>query len=100
MWGADNISTPLGEGCPMHDLGCLPALYPRPYVGHYSIMHSGYYGQGFEYCPPLWFKDGNDTTADGSQYGFVELKWRIYLACSGPTATEGTTWGDIKSMYR
>jgi hypothetical protein len=99
-WGADNISTPLGEGCVMHDLGCLPALYPRPHTSHYSTMHSGYYGLDFEYCPPQWFKDGNDTTADGSQYGFVELMWRIYLACTGPTETRGTTWSDIKSIYR
>ncbi len=100
MWGTDNISTPLGEGCLMHDLGCLPVLYPRPYTGHYPTMHSGYYGVDFEFCPPYWFKDGADTTLDGSQYGFVELAWRIYMVCSGPTGTETTTWGDIKSMYR
>ena len=84
----------------MHDEGCLPALYPRPYVSHYPTMHSGYYGQGFEICPPQWFKDGADTTPDGSQYGFVELAWRLYVVCGGPTETGTTTWGNIKSMYR
>jgi hypothetical protein len=99
-WGADNISSLLVEGCIMHDLGCLPVLYPRPYTSHHPTMHSGYYGRGFEYCPPQWFKDKNDTTADGSQYGFVELAWRIYMVCSGPTETRTSTWSDIKSMYR
>jgi hypothetical protein len=62
-------------------------------------MRSGYYGQGFEYCPPQLFKDGYDTTPDGSQYGFLELAWRIYLTCSGPTEAATTTWSDIKAMY-
>ena len=100
LWCTDNISTPLAEGCAMHDLGCLPVLYPRPNTGYYATVHSGYYGQGFEFCPPQWFKDGNDTTADGSLYGFVELAWRIYVECSGATETKGTTWSDIKSTYR
>jgi hypothetical protein len=99
-WGTDNISTPVLDGCIMHDYGCLPALYPRPYVSHYPTMHSGYYGHDFEYCPPQWWKDANDTTPDGSQYGFVDLAWRIYITCSGPTETEPTTWGDIKAIYR
>ncbi len=99
-WGADNISAPLGEDCAMHDEGCLPALFPRPYTSHYATMHSGYYGRNFEFCPPQWFKDGGDTTADGSQYGFVELAWRIYIDCTGPTKTRNSTWGDIKSIYR
>ena len=99
-WGTDNISTPILEGCTMHDLGCLPALYPRPYVSHWPTMHSGYYGFDFEYCPPRWWKDQRDTTPDGGQYGFVDLAWRIYMVCSGPTEIEGTTWSDIKSIYR
>jgi hypothetical protein len=99
-WGCDNISTALETGCIMHDYGCLPALYPRPYVSNYTSMRSGVYGQNFEYCPPQLFKDGRDTTPDGSQYGFIELAWRLYVACGGPTEREGTRWGDIKSMYR
>jgi hypothetical protein len=99
-WGLDNVSTPIRFGCPMHDLGCLPALYPRPYTSHYSTIHSGYYGQGFQYCPPQWFKDLEDTTPDGSQFGFIELAWRLYLVCSGPTDIKPATWGDIKSLYR
>ncbi len=99
-WGMDNISTGIEVGCIMHDLDCLPGLYPRPYVSHYPTMHSGYYGFDFEYCPPQWWKDGRDTTDDGSQYGFIELAWRLYVVCGGPTETRPTTWGDIKSMYR
>lgn len=99
-WGTDAISINLEDGCIMHDYGCLPALYPRPSVGHYSTMHSGYYGQGLEHCPPQWFKDPNDSTPDGSEYGFLELGWRIYLTCSGPTQTQPATWRSIKSLYK
>jgi hypothetical protein len=100
-WGCDDISSALETGCQLHELGCLPVLYPRPYVSYYPTMHSGYYGNGeVEYCPPLWLRDGRDTTPDGTQYGFVELAWRIYVMCSGPTAASPTTWSDIKSMYR
>ena len=99
--GFDNISDLLETGCQLHDVGCLPVLYPRPYVSYSPTMHSGYYGCGeVEYCPPLALKDGRDTTPDGTQYGFVELAWRIYVICSGPTAASTTTWSDIKSMYR
>ena len=100
QWGFDNISTPLEVGCEFHDMGCLTALYPRPYTSHYSMIHSGYYGVNFEYCPPEWFCDGQDTSATCDQYGFIELAWRLYLSCIGPTASEPSTWGNIKSMYR
>jgi hypothetical protein len=101
-WGLDNISTPIEHGgCEMHDTSCLPALYPRPHNSHYPTLHTGYYGCGsFEYCPPLGFIDGRDTTDDFSQFGGIEAAWRIYLSCSGPTSAEPTTWGAIKSMYR
>jgi hypothetical protein len=99
-WGTDVVSTNLENGCVMHEYGCLPAVYPRPYVSHYTTIHSGYYGHNFEYCPPQWFKDPNDATPDGTEYGFLELCWRIYLTCSGPTETQPATWGSIKSMYR
>jgi hypothetical protein len=101
-WGLDNISTPLEQACVMHDLGCMPVLYPRPWVSHYPVIHSGYYGScyDFEYCPPLLFCDGRDTTPDCSQFGFLELAWRIYTNFTGPTATEPSTWGNIKSMYK
>jgi len=99
-WGTDNVSTPVNRGCPMHDYRCLPALYPRPYSSHYSTVHSGFYGQDFQYCPPQWFKDLGDSTQDGTQYGFVELCWRLYINCEGPSANQPTTWGSIKSMYR
>jgi hypothetical protein len=101
-WGADNISTPIDSACTMHDLGCLEALYPRPTSSHYAAIHSGYYGIDFEYCPPLWFLDARDETPGGTLYGFVEFAWRIHLLCLGPdpNATEPTTWGSVKSLYR
>lgn len=98
-WGFDNISWPLRDACTMHDLGCLPAAYPRPFSSHYDNIHTGYYGVDFEFCPPYGFLDGLDTTPDGSQYGFVELVFKIVLDCNGPS-TEPTTWGRVKSMYR
>lgn len=99
-WGMDNMSTPFQLACTFHDTGCLTALYPRPYVSHYSTIHSGYYGPNFLYCPPQWFVDGRDTTPDASTFGFIELAWRLYLLNQGPTAVEPSTWGSIKSMYR
>jgi hypothetical protein len=99
-WGMDNISTGIETACIMHEYGCCPALYPRPYVSHYRTIHSGFYGPAFMYCPPQWFCDGRDTTPDCDLYGFIELAWRVYMICSGPTATEPSTWGNIKSMYR
>ena len=103
QWGFDNISTPLEMGCVMHDTGCLPAIYPRPVVSHYDRIHSGYYYEGLDYlwhCPPLWFRDGREETPDASQFGHIELAWRIYLSTTGPSAGEPTTWGNIKSIYR
>jgi hypothetical protein len=86
-WGADNIGAAVTDGCEMHDVGCLPALYPRPAVSHYSIIHSGYYGPDFAYCPPKWFQDPADTTTDASLYGYVELAWRLLTSCEeGPAA--------------
>jgi len=99
-WGMDNIGSPVGLGCVMHDFGCLPALYPRPVTGNYPTIHSGYYGPNFQYCPPLWFADGADTTPDAGTYGFIELAWRLYFACEGPTGSESSSWGNIKRIYR
>ena len=98
-WGFDNISDPIRDACQMHDIGCLPALYPRPYTSHYDDVHTGYYGVNFEFSEPYWFLDGRDTTEDGSMYGFVELAFKIALNCNGPS-TEPTTWGRVKSIYR
>ena len=99
-WGFDNIGTAIDLGCTMHDTGCKAALYPRPSVGHYATMRSGFYGENesFDYCPPQRFADGADTTYDASQYGMVELAWRIYLECEA-NATDETTWGKLKSLY-
>ena len=99
-FGFDNISTGIEQACEMHDYSCINALYPRPYVSNYPTIYSGYYGPDFLYCPPQWFCDGRDTTPACDQFGFIELAWRLYLICDGPTATEPSTWGNIKSMYR
>ncbi len=95
-WGMDNVSSPLAEGCELHDTGCLPATYPR------TFTHSGYFGNGdpCQYYPPLGFCDGGDTTQDCTQFGLIELAWRAYIICSGPSATEPSTWGNIKRIYR
>ncbi len=100
-WGMDNISTAIQYGCQLHDYGCLAALYPRPFVSHYPVMHSGYYGTGgFQYCPPYVFGDGRNDPGSLLPYGAIELAWRAYITCAGPTATEESTWGSIKGMYR
>jgi hypothetical protein len=99
-WGLDNISINVQQGCVMHDIGCLPALYPRPAASHYGTIHSGYYGTDFAYCPPIWLTDGWDTTLDGSQFGYIELLWTIYIDCNGPTDVEPSSWGNIKSIFR
>jgi hypothetical protein len=103
-WGMDNISTTLEQACELHDYGCLPVIWPRgPVTPGVCVgnVHSGYFGNfQWEYLPPLSFLDGRDTTPDGSQFGFIELAWRIYVICAGPTSTEPSTWGNIKSMYR
>lgn len=100
-WGMDNIGTPVTMGCEMHDVGCLPALFPRPYTSHYETMHSGYYGTWeITHCPPVMITDGYDTTPDGTQYGHIELLWTIQVECTGPTSAKTTTWSSIKSMYR
>jgi hypothetical protein len=100
-WGMDNISSNLNGGCIMHDYGCLPAVYPRAWCGGLvPKVHGGYIGTYFfQYWPPLCFCDGADTTPDCTQFGCIELAWRIYLICAGPTATTPSTWGNIKSMY-
>ena len=101
-WGFDNISTTVENGSIMHDYGCLPAPYPRVACGAGTpAVHSGYIGTfPFEYWPPQAFLDGRDTTPDGSMFGAIELAWRAYFVNSGPTATEPSSWGNIKSMYR
>jgi hypothetical protein len=99
-WGIDNLCTPTTKGCIMHDLGCLPALYPRPTTGYYETMHSGYYGiDAFEYCPPQWFEEPQNSEV-GEPYGYSELGFRIYVGCSGPSDVEPMSWGKIKSLYR
>ena len=82
-WGLDNISSPARAGVDMHDVGGLPALYPRPAVSTYPLIHSGRYGQDFTYCPPQAFADGRDSTAGASEYGYLELAWRVYFDTPG-----------------
>jgi hypothetical protein len=102
-WGLDNVSSPDLLGFEMHDSGCLPALYPRPYTGYYPAVHTGYYGDQFSYCPPVRIPDGRDTTLDASRYGAIELAWRFYFRTWGPCSEESTyptSWDGIKRMYR
>jgi hypothetical protein len=99
--GGDNISDTVTDGCQMHDYGCLPALYPRPLVSHYTTMHSAFYRQlGVTYDPPKLIRDRNDTTPDHTQYGYVELAWRIYLSCTGPSTASPSSWSGLKALFR
>lgn len=84
----------------MHDLSCFPAVYPRPYDLFYTTVHSGYYGVGFEHCPPVWIADGADTSGTGETYGYLELAWRVFLLADWGGPTEASTWGALKAMYR
>ena len=94
--GMDNVSTAIEVGCELHDYGCLPLAYPR------ATVQSGYYGNGdpCQYDPPAIFCDGRDSTPDCSLYGPIEMAWRAYIICAGPTDVETSTWGNIKSMYQ
>jgi hypothetical protein len=103
-WGLDNISTSLAQACEMHEIGCKPAEWPRyppgPMYHGLPHVHGGYFGTDPTNCPPMGIPDGRDTTPDVTQFGYIELAWRIYICCWGWTATEPTTWSNIKSMYR
>jgi hypothetical protein len=80
QWGFDNMSTPVEAGDVMHDIGCLPALYPRPLSSYYPEMHSGHHpASSPEGCSPTGVRDGRDSTAGGTEYGCVELAWRLYF---------------------
>ena len=101
-WACDNMSQAAASGCPLHDIGCLPAVAGRNPCGtEEPMVHSGYFGTyPFEHWPPMPFCDGSDSTPDCSIWGAVELAWRVDLMCGGPVAGEPTSWGSIKSMYR
>lgn len=101
-WGLDNVCTPLEYGCIMHDIGCLPAEYPRGRCGWpCPSVHGGYLGTyPFQYWPPMPFCDGCDTSRDCTHMGCVEVAWRIYLGCEGPSAARTSTWSSIKAVYR
>lgn len=101
--GFDNICAPVESGCEMHDIGCLPAVYPRNQCGGANPrVHSGYVGLSpFQFWPPLGFTDGCDTTSDPvSQFGFIEWVLTLYVTCGAPSGKESATWGSIKAMYR
>jgi len=100
-WGTDAPGKYVQYGSDMHEIGCLPVRYPRPWNSYYSPgIRSGYYGRGTLTCPPQYFCDKLDTTSDCTEFGFCELAWTITLSCSGPTSAEPATWGRLKSMYR
>ena len=88
-------------GYPWHDIGCLPAVVPRgPCGGPAPAVHGGYIGSyPFQYWPPFPLCDFADSTPDCTQFGYIEWRCTIDLLHSGPTATETSTWGNIKSMY-
>jgi hypothetical protein len=103
--GFDNMGTSSQTGCLMHDVGCLPAVFPRGWMGGSGPkVHSGYVGDyPFRYWPPLPLPDGL-THSGEFEYGFAEAAWRMYFHCTYPTSLETglqpVTWGAIKSLYR
>jgi hypothetical protein len=100
-WGFDNISTPIEKGCVLHDLSCMPGFYPRTAPGSdpATNVHGGYFGLDPQ-NEPIGIPDGDDTTPDVSQFGYIELAWRLYIICSGPTDAQPSTWSNIKAMYK
>jgi hypothetical protein len=104
--GFDNISTAIERGCPLHDLGCLPAAYPRNRMGDEGLcVHSGYIGKyPFQHWPPLPFPGGVHTGFRPFGWcGYVELAWQIGLPnmpMGSEKAFHPTSWSAIKSLYR
>jgi hypothetical protein len=100
-WGTDAPGLYYYYDCSQHDIGCLPILYPRPWISHFDPgIHSGYFGNQEITCPPSVLCDKYDSTPDCNRYGACELAWTIYLICDGPTDVGSPTWGSIKAMYR
>lgn len=94
----DNISTPVQQGCEMHDASCFEALYPRPWTSYFSVMHTQLYDCC---CPTEPIPDPGNYTDVYWPYGCIEGAYlRPYLLCVGPPGVEGTSWGSIKSLYR
>jgi hypothetical protein len=105
--GFDNVGTSVEAGCVLHDVGCLPAVFPRSWAGGSGTrVHSGYVGAyPFQYWPPLGLPDGLIYSGGlGFGCGFVEAAWRMYFHCTYPTRFETTiqsaSWGGIKNLYR
>jgi hypothetical protein len=106
--GFDNVSMPADEGCAMHDMGCLPALYPRSGPeGEEPRVRSGFIGNGvFDFWPPKPIPDGRHAAdpRGAEWYGFAEPAWRVNMICYGPSTapqqTHPSTWGAIKSLYK
>jgi len=106
--GFDNVSMPMEQGCSIHEVGCLPAVYTRGGPsGVEPRVRSGYVGSyPFEHWPPRPFPDGKHASlpSGAEWYGYVETAWRVYLLCTGPSLappqTQTATWGAIKSLYR
>jgi hypothetical protein len=102
--GFDNIGTAVDVGCLMHDSGCLPAHWPKTWLGGGDPrVHSGYVGDyRFQYWPPLAIPDAMFFPDDCT--GSVDLAWRVYLDCHGPGLTPQspfpTSWGGIKNLYK
>jgi hypothetical protein len=87
----DNISTCM-DSCSVNaaccDMGLYPYLCPRN-------IHTYYYG-----TEGAWSKQDSIGDPGGSGvYGCVEALWMCGF-CTKGTATEPTTWGGIKALYR
>ena len=71
------------------EMGDDPYIYPR------LRTHTYYYGSEW-----AWTKQDSFCDLGGcGTYGYLEVLWQCGF-CTKSTATEPTTWGGIKAMYR
>lgn len=53
------------------------------------MVHSYYYGIQGQYCPGITLNDG-----------LCDIEWCLEAVMNCPVATEGQSWGQIKTLYR
>ncbi len=93
----DNISTCV-ESCAVDpdccQMGTYPYVYPR------TTPHTHYYGYfGSWLTDPDPTCDFRDSTTLCDEYGYIEGMITSYF-CTVSQATEPSTWGSIKAMYK
>ncbi len=88
----DNVSSCV-DSCSSNPVCCQmgsePYVYPRTTVRTHDYGFEGSWSKGHAYCDP----NGCDT------YGALEALWTCRF-CTLTPATQPTTWGTIKALYR